>query len=263
MFIYRRAARALTRIHFHLDDCGARRNVVFLHSLGADSLEWQSEWHALKGRANLLAIDARGHGLSGTAEDVTLDDWVADIREVVQFCGFRTAAFVGLSMGGVQALGLAVQIPEIVERLLLADTFAEVDKSLRDKKIKSLADAIRHEGMLEFGRNYAKSRLIREVGSYTYGDPLIRSIAAMAPQDYLASATACFSVALGLSLQSVKVPALVVRGSMDDAAPLALSKQLVEGLANANYMEIPNAGHLSNLDEPTRFNEIMTGFLES
>jgi pimeloyl-ACP methyl ester carboxylesterase len=59
------------------------------------------------------------------------------------------------------------------------------------------------------------------------------------------------------------VPTLVLVGSDDGLTPPAAAEKLAAAIRGARLEQIPGAGHLSNLEQPERFNTAVRGFLQS
>jgi len=57
------------------------------------------------------------------------------------------------------------------------------------------------------------------------------------------------------------VPTLIIRGEQDKITPKALMNELHQGIKNSAFIEIPNTGHLPNLEDPLAFNRELNGFL--
>jgi 3-oxoadipate enol-lactonase len=91
------------------------------------------------------------------------------------------------------------------------------------------------------------------------------SIRAMATKDvetYLLSWRETWSQDYRYILPNVNVPSLVITGSLDNITPPALGLEIAGSIPNAEYHEIQNASHLSNLDQPEEFNRVVLEFLK-
>jgi len=64
-------------------------------------------------------------------------------------------------------------------------------------------------------------------------------------------------------LGQIKVPALVVHGDADAAIGLNLGRALAEGLAEAELVVVPGAGHAANLTHPAMVNPAIARFLDA
>lgn len=85
----------------NLNTTGTHEGIVFLHSLGTDHQIWKYQLEDLDGMGRLLiAPDARGHGKSTWNTGISLDLWVDDILQLIEFLGLQKVVICGVSMGG-------------------------------------------------------------------------------------------------------------------------------------------------------------------
>lgn len=238
---------------------GAGTAVVLLHSLGADRRMWRDQVTALRGRHRVVVPDTRGHGASDWAGPVDVDDWVADLRRVLDAAGVTRAALVGVSLGGIQALAYAAAFPEQTSALVVADSFVELPEDVAEAKISGLAGQAASEGMPAVADAYVHDTFTRTPPPDGAG-PLRDAIAGMDADAYAASVRACFGVRIADRLAAVRAPTLVLWGNADQKTPRPLSERIAAGVAGAELREIPGAGHLSNLENPAAFTEQIDGF---
>ena len=101
--------------------------VVFANSLGTDLRVWDPLLPHLPAGLRIVRYDMRGHGLSDAPEgDYWMGDLVADAAGLMDALGIRGAVFVGLSIGGVVAQGLAAERPDLVRAAVLSNTAAKI-----------------------------------------------------------------------------------------------------------------------------------------
>jgi 3-oxoadipate enol-lactonase len=234
--------------------------VVLLHSLGTDSSLWSAQLAAWSPAARVLAPDSRGHGASAWRPLRSVDTWAEDLDRVLAAAGVRRCRLVGLSMGGVQALAYARRYPERVERLVLADTFAELEPDAAVARVKHMTDRPAELGMAEYAAEYAATTLTGKAGPRA-AEVVTAAIAHMSAQAYAGSANICFTAKLASELPAISAPTLVVWGELDAKTPRALSEQLAAGIPGARLRVLPDAGHLSNLDNPEAFTDVVGDFL--
>lgn len=245
-------------------DVGSRepQAVVLLHSLGTDHRLWRHQLDGLAQGHRVLAPDARGHGASGwTGPDVTIGDWVDDLDAVLDDAEVSSAAVVGLSMGGVQALAYALSRPERVWALVLADTFAELSPEVATTKSTTLAAQAR-AGMTALASDYLDVTLTQPSVSDTDRQALHEAIASVPAEAYAASTRACFTVQLQDRLPEVTRPTLVIWGACDEKTPRELSYALAAGIPGARLEIVPDAGHLSAIENPQQFTYSLARFLD-
>ena len=236
--------------------------VVLLHSLGTDHRIWRPQLDALASRHRVVAADSRGHGGSGWRPGLSIDGWVDDLTRLLDHAGVRTATLVGLSMGGIQALGFALRHPDRTAGLILADTFAELAPDAARAKIAAMSGAASELGMRAYADRYVAD-------TFTSAPPVAdaevvrEAIAAMALEPYLASVRTCFGARLASRLPEVTAPALVLWGERDAKTPRELSERLAAGIPGASLRALPDAGHLSSLENPKAFLDAVDQHLDS
>jgi pimeloyl-ACP methyl ester carboxylesterase len=186
--------------------------------------------------------------------------------------GIAQVAVLGVSMGGYVALSLAARFPARLAGLLLADTRAAGDSpAARAGRAAALA-TLQHPAA---GAPEAETRAAVE----TYlGSSLPKLLAATAPPQMHARVRALAirrraSLIAGIvalldrpdrsaALPTLQVPTLVVCGSDDQIVPAAEMQEMARAIPCARFEAIPGAGHLPNLEQPARFEQLVGAFLE-
>jgi 3-oxoadipate enol-lactonase len=239
--------------------------VVLLHGFPLGLEMWEPQFAALEGKYRVLAYDARGHGKSGTGEGPwAFEDFVDDLLGVLDVSGIDRAVLVGLSMGGYVALRFAEREAARVRALVLADTKSDADGDAAKLKRAGALRLLRAGGAKAFAESNVRSLLAHETQK---GRPeLVEKVRAMIE--------ACPAVGIGGtlvamagrtdttgSLERIAVPTLVLVGEKDGLTPPSDSRALATRIPGASYMEIPGAGHLSNLENPGAFNPALLEFL--
>lgn len=235
--------------------------VVLLHSLGADRTMWQP-CRAGLARHRLIAVDSAGHGQSVglAAGAIDLDRWMSDLDTLLS--GEPSAAsvvLVGVSMGGIQALAYAARRPDRVAAVVVADSFAALPRAVAETKIADQRRLVTEMTMASVAEAYVTATFANPTSA---GAELVRrSLSAMDRCDFLASVRAAFDVDIVSSLPHVQAPTLVLWGDRDTKTPRELSESIAAGVPDARLQEIPDAGHLSNLDNPEAFARAVDDFL--
>jgi 3-oxoadipate enol-lactonase len=239
--------------------------IVFLHGVGADRTAWEPQLAFFSERGySVAAIDMRGNGASqsrdgnGFALPITIADFAADVHELILSLGFQRAHWVGNSMGGVIIMeGFRQNLPTI-SKAVLTNTFAKhPDSALL---LPRPANALKTKSLAEF----AAERIPFAHRPDISPEILEASIRGMATKDvetYLLSWRETWSQDYRAILPNVGVPSLIITGSLDKITPSALGLEIAGLIPNAQYHEILNASHLSNLDEPEEFNRVVMEFL--
>jgi len=239
--------------------------IVFLHGVGADRTAWEPQIKFFSQLGySVAAVDLRGTGDSqardenGFALPITIADFAADMHELILDLGFERAHWVGNSMGGVIILEAFRQQRSTIAKCVLANTFAKYPDA--HLILPRPAQALKTKSLAKF----AQERIPFAHRPDISPDILQDSIHAMAAKDvetYLLSWRETWSHDYRDLLPGVKIPALVVTGSLDKITPPALGLEISSLLPGAQYHQIENASHLSNLDQPEEFNRIVWEFL--
>jgi 3-oxoadipate enol-lactonase len=234
---------------------------VFSKSLATSTAMWDEQAAGLKDSFRVLRYDQRGHG--GTevpggryAFDTLLDDALG----LLDALGVAKAHFAGLSMGGATALGLAERHPDRLDKVIVCDSPCQSTPQSSQQWEERIAVAQKQgiDALVEptVGRWFPPETLaknpphldkVRAMFRATPVNGFIGCAAALADHDY-ASAIA-----------SVKRPVLFLVGEKD--APAPAMRKLHEKLPGSRYVELPGAGHISNMDRPAEFNRALQDFL--
>src|SRR5438874_3689616 len=114
------------RFHCRVDGPADAPVVVLSNSLGTTFAMWDAQMPALTARFRVMRYDTRGHGASVISPGgYALDTLGRDVLGLLDALKIPRAHFCGLSMGGAVGMWLALNAPERIDRLVLADTAAK------------------------------------------------------------------------------------------------------------------------------------------
>jgi len=239
--------------------------LVLSHALGLDLTMWDALAADLAEHWRVARYDHRGHG--GSAMPVgpfTLDQLVDDAARLIREWGRGPVVFVGLSMGGMVAQGLAIRHPELVRALVLANTAARYPEEGR-AAMRQRIDAIKQGGLAALA-DASLERFFNAGFRGRHPDVVARFRATLLradPAGYAASAAAIADVDWLDRLPQIACPTLVIGGSADVGTPLPLSQAIVERIPGAQLRVIDGAAHLSAIDEAPAFTRVLREFLAS
>jgi 3-oxoadipate enol-lactonase len=233
--------------------------LVLSHSLACTVRMWDPQIAAFKDRYRILAYDMRGHGqTSAPAAPYTLDMLADDILGLVSFLKIKTAAYCGLSIGGMIGQTLALRQAGPFDRYVLADTTHAQN-----------ADAIKQwEERIRIAESAGMAALVESTMERWFTEPFRNSPAARKIAELIASTPVAGYVGCGHAimklnttarLQDIKLPVLAITGEQDGAAPG--TRYIGEHVPGAKYVGIAQAAHISNVEQPAAFNRALEGFL--
>ena len=242
--------------------------VVLSHALGLD----MGMWEGLAGRLaagtpgparEVLRYDHRGHGGSAApAGPYTMDELVDDAARLVREWGRGPVTWIGLSMGAMVGQGLAIRHPELVSKLVLANTTSLYPEAAQAAWSQRIA-TVRSEGMAAVAEMvverylHADFRAAEPAATQAIRSAILRNDAA----GYAASCAAVAGVAWQDRLSRIACPTLVISGARDAGAPPAMGQAIAERIPGARLEIIENASHLSALETPAAFDALLMGFL--
>ncbi|MGQ9736252.1 MAG: alpha/beta fold hydrolase [Thermaceae bacterium] len=227
--------------------------VVLLHAFPYNPRMWAPQVEALRGKVPLLAPHYLGLPLEEAAQK-TLD--LMD-RE-----GLKRAVFVGLSMGGYLAFRIYERAKERVLGLVLADTRSGPDSEEARRARYALRERVLKEGVAFLPETLLSSHLGRTGQGREVWERAKQIILEATPQEVAESLlTLAHRPDSTPLLSTMEVPVLLLFGEEDTLTPPEEGKAMARSLKDARLLILPEAGHLSNLENPKAFNTALLGFL--
>jgi pimeloyl-ACP methyl ester carboxylesterase len=236
--------------------------LVFVHGAASDSRLWRPQLDALADEFTVVAWDEPGAGRSSDVPaDFRLPDYAHCLAALIEELGLGPAHVAGLSWGGTVALELYRHRPELVATLILVDTYAGWKGSLPEEEVRARVAGLRE--ILARGREEFDPTLPGLFAGEPPAEfvPLLEEVATAVRPDSLETQLLVMAEAdLCDVLPTIAVPALLVWGELDARSPLGVARQFEQAIPNAQLVVIPDCGHVSNLEQPARFNEAVREF---
>lgn len=236
--------------------------VTLAHSLATDMRMWEPQIAALSQHFRVLLIDARGHGNSDIAAiPYSMDDLVNDVIGVWDALNIQQSHFVGLSMGGMTGVGIALKAPQRLLSLVACDCRLDAPAFFKDMWDKRLI-AVNSGGMnavvdMTLQTWFTKDKIVADPDLIA----LVADMIASTPETgYLGCAMALKSLDYKRSLSNVQTPTLYLVGAQDGPHPEAMA-EITQLTPNAKFTVIDQAAHLSNMEQPAAFNAQVLNFL--
>lgn len=238
--------------------------IVLLHAFPVDHRVWADNVPPLVAAGHrVVAIDYPGFGASPSPPA----PWsIADLARLVvgllDRLKLASATVVGESMGGYAALALAAQAPTRLERLVLADTRATADAAAARLGRANALESIRTRGVPAFLDGSVPRLLAPDAVPALVAR--VRALAETRAQSLLDAVVALRDRPdRSGELGAIRCPTLAIVGAADQVTPPADVRQMADGIAGARFVEIPGAGHLSNIEAPAAFNRALLDFLST
>jgi pimeloyl-ACP methyl ester carboxylesterase len=248
----------------HYRASGGGETLLLVHGLGSSARDWELQTSAVASHYRVIAVDLRGHGQSQKpAGPYSMTHFAADMDGLLQVIDAGPAHVVGISLGGMVALQLALDTPEMVRSLCVVNSVPEVSvRTLRQHSEMALRMVItrvlRMRAMAAF------------IAATVFPEPenaqLRRAMAALWSQNdrraYAAASRALPGWSVLNRLKEISCRALVVSGDRPYSSLLQCEPRLAE-IPGAQVVIIPGALHAAPVQQPEQFNAALRAFLSA
>jgi 3-oxoadipate enol-lactonase/4-carboxymuconolactone decarboxylase len=235
----------------HVVDGPADAPVVVLYpSLGSTLELWEPQVEPLSKHFRVVRVDARGHGGSPAPDGpYSIDDLGGDVVALLDRLGVERAHIVGVSLGGMIALWMAINHPQRVDHIVPTATAAALPEAgfdaraatVRADGTQAIADAVLGRWLTPEGRAADPARAERMKGW----------ILSTPDEGYAACCDAIDALDLVGELPSITAPTLVVSGLRDPAIPPEHQVRIAAGVPGARLAAV-DAAHIPNVEQPGR-----------
>ena len=248
-----------------VDHMGSGPLVVFLHGIGGHRTNWYDQLPVFAEHFTAATWDARGWGDSDDyAGPLKFEDICADLERVLDHFGVTSAHLVGLSMGGMFVQDFCARHPGRVASMVLVDTNNGPAKSMSEAEIDEFI-SLRKQPLLDgkepkdIAGPVAKT-LVSPSASPEIVQKMVDSMSMLHKDSYIKAIEAVTRYE-GPDLTTLRAPTMVVVGADDTLTPPSVHREMADQLPQARYLEIPDAGHLANIEKPAEFNQAVLNFL--
>jgi 3-oxoadipate enol-lactonase len=248
------------------DDEGTGPAVLLLHGFPLGRWIWDDVRAALRDRYRVITPDLRGHGDSEvTPGPYPMDVLADDVAGLLAHLHVDRAVVGGLSMGGYATFAFWRRAAARVRALVLCDTRASADNAGEKVMRQSTAQTARDRGTAAVVDGMLPKLLApRTLSGRPELTATIRGRLARTDPQAVAAAL------LGMkerpdstpTLATITVPTLVVVGGDDQLTPPALAREMAARIPDARLVVVPEAGHLSPVEQPAATTAALRSFLE-
>jgi pimeloyl-ACP methyl ester carboxylesterase len=257
-----------TDITMNYEVIGSGRPILFLHGYPLSQEIWKPQRQGLSSNFMVITPDLRGHGKTTASPGIYSMELLAmDCAALIDAIGLtKPITICGLSMGGYVSFAFHRLFPHKVKSLVLTATRSGADSE-------------------EMKINRERSELLaREAGAFAIAESMASKL--FSPNTYETNPEIVDSVKKIMArtsvegivgtlqgmrqrvdstpyLASITVPTLIIHGNNDQLIPLTEAQIMQKAIPNSKLTLIPDAGHLPNLEQPEKFNQVIRDFMES
>ncbi len=252
-------------INTYYEKKGKGKPIIFIHGITASGEAWKPQADYFSKKYTVITYDLRGHGKSGKSKtDYSIEQLAKDLHELITSLNVKKPVICGLSLGGMVAQSYAATYSGELGALILSDTFTKepmaiitrlqktlLPHSVLGKKSESIQAKI-YLNMTNFLLKGIKPELKNKIlGGFNSFDrhELYKHLDAIHRFN-------------GTDLSKIKVPTLILLGSLEPSIVGEEAKKLSNGIAGSSRAVIDGSVHVSNLENAKQFNAELTRFFK-
>ena len=250
-------------LHCVINPSEKKEWIVLSNSLGATNEMWTDQIKVLSEHFQVLRYDTRGHGQSSCPEGpYSFDDLCEDVVGLLNYFSIEKANFMGLSLGGMTGLGLAINHPNRISRVVCADARAEATEMFK---------AMWYERIFKVDSGGLNAILEGTITSWftsnwIEANPLkIQSIKDMVlsnnPKGYIYCCEALKGLNYLTQLDTIEAPVLYIGGDQDKGAPPETMKEMANHTPFSRYECVSNSADVANINNADEFNQKIISYL--
>lgn len=250
-----------TRLYYEV--AGSGRPLVLIHGFTLDTRTWDDQFETFAQHYQVIRYDVRGFGKSALPSDESYS-YADDLKALIEYLGISHAYILGHSMGGMIAIDFALEYPRATDALIPADAalggfqWQEFGESLGSVWSRARESGIQAAKELWMDLDLVKPDMIK---------PDVASRLSLMVSDYSGWHFVNNDPILELDppayqrLDEINTQTLIIVGEHDLPDFHTIAGILHEQIPEARKVVLPDVGHMSNMEAPDRFNEIVLGFL--
>lgn len=240
--------------------------IIFVHGFPYDHSMWDRQVEYLNQNYFCITYDIRGLGSSFVGDgQYTMEKYAEDLFMIISELNLNKPILCGLSMGGYLSFR-AVEINQIIfKSVIFCDTKAQSDtdeiKLVRSNKIKQ----INEDGLDAFIEGFVPTCF-----SDGYKSNFTKNYQAIKDKCKTNNPIGVKGALIAMLskgdstpfLSRIKIPTLHLCGELDTLTPPSLMKEVASKIPNAQFMIVPNSGHMSPIENPDFINRAIYDFIK-
>jgi 3-oxoadipate enol-lactonase len=242
-------------------DQGEGPAVLLIHAFPLHHGMWEPQLPALSTRFRVIAPDLRGFGQSRPPSPWTMDQMADDLNTLLDRLNVDTCSLAGVSIGGYIGFAFWSRYPKRVRQLILCNTRARADNELEKNGRNEMIAAIQQNGV-----SILADRMLPRLVRPEAPQDVVKKVRTMIET---ADASAAIHAVTAMrdrmdfktALHRIQTPTMVVAGEKDAIIRVDEARSMADAISGSRFVQIPDSGHLSNLENPEAFNRALLGFL--
>lgn len=254
----------MSNIHYLDPGDQNSKPVLLLHGLGVDGSSWVLQFPALISAGfRPIAVDIPGFGNSPIGNKKWNIERVSrDLADFLKVNNYYPVHIVGLSMGGTIAQQITLEFPNLVSRLVLANTFS----ILRPTTIRGWFYFVQRFLLVQtlglpVQAIFVAHRIFPSAEQEILRREMISQICKADPRAYRAAMRSLGLFNSRKRLHEIKIPTLVITGAQDTTVQPDHQSKMAGWIPGARQVIMKDAGHAASVEFPDEFNSLLLEFL--
>jgi 3-oxoadipate enol-lactonase len=234
--------------------------IIFSNSLGTDHSMWDGQLESIRRDFYIIRYDTRGHGLTSAPKGpYTIDQLGKDVLVLLDYLSIDAAYFCGISMGGLIGQWLAVNAPERIDGLVLANTAPKIGT---EHAWIERAATVRENGLNAIADSAPSRWFTPKFFDSCPGDvnELLANLKNMSPEGYASCCEVLAAANLRGDISNIHIPTLIISGDKDSVTTVDDANAMKIEIASAQLIVL-SASHISNIEAENEFNFALKQFL--
>lgn len=252
----------LNNTELYYETTGVGPPILFIHGLGSSSRDWEYQKPFFSNQYQMITFDLRGHGRSAKPPGpYSMRLFAQDAAGLIQSLNVAPVHVVGISLGGMIAFQMAVDHPELVRSVVIANSGSEVVvRTMKDRwQVFFRFAIIRLLGMRRMGEVLSK-RLFPKQEHARIRQLFVERWAENDPRAYADTLRAIVGWSVTDRLHQIRSPALILTADAD-YTPVSAKEAFIPKIAGAKLVVIPNSHHATPVECPEAFNAAVVEFI--
>lgn len=250
----------------HYSETGSGGPLFILHGLFGSSKNWQSLARVFSQHFKVFTLDLRNHGQSFHHQEMNYEVMVGDVTDLMAHLDIDSCSLIGHSMGGKTAMLLALEHPQMVSKLVVADiapvAYSHAYSHLIDPILGIKLDRVDSRSALD-------KALRRDIPDTLLRNFLLQNLGRKDDQWHWkvnwAAIERQISHLTGFPdlppAWNIAIPTQFIRGEHSEYIGDAEAVEIAAHFENSTIKTIRNAGHWLQAEQPEIFAQIALGFL--
>lgn len=233
-----------------------KQDLLFLHGWRGQKEVWNGVIQKLGnyeiGKFNAYALDLPGFGKSDVPKNaMTVGDYAKVVAGFIKKLELKNVVVVGHSFGGRVGIKLAAQHPELISKLVLADSAGFAMEPNKKSLMSGAAKIVKPLFKPKFMQGLRK-KIYQSIGAEDY----------LATPDLQKTFVNVIGEDLTEDMKNITCPTLIISGENDIDTPVEFGQKMQSLIPNSKFLILSAAGHFSFIDQPEKFAEALNKFLQ-